>query len=195
MLINVIPLTGQGDICRLRSSLPANEPGWSLSRFYRPPGEEAELARVLPYTPLPRQELDCRYVLIIQKCPVFFFFNEITPCDQRVKYILHRRKANRACSGDRSRDKRPLSCPVWGQSKFISLPAGFWGWWRCLPGVWDVCWGGRERDALPYWAEDDADCQRRWAENHSDVINRTEYLHAFHSTLIIDISHYQCNTI
>lgn len=51
-----ISVLDPGDFCRLWPSLHANESGWSLSGFHRPPGTEAELARFLAYTRLPHQQ-------------------------------------------------------------------------------------------------------------------------------------------
>lgn len=68
-----IALLGPGGFCRIWPSLPVDESGWSLSGFYRPPGAETELARILSYTSLPRQRRRYRQDLITQKCGMWCF--------------------------------------------------------------------------------------------------------------------------
>lgn len=61
------------DFCRLWPSFSTNEPGWSLSRFYRSPGTKAALARVLTYTSFSYQEHHYRQVLIIRQNRIVIF--------------------------------------------------------------------------------------------------------------------------
>lgn len=61
-LINVLSLIDKGNFCRLRSPLPTNESGWSLSRLHGALGAEADLAGVLAHTSLLLQEHHDRHV-------------------------------------------------------------------------------------------------------------------------------------